>query len=312
MATLAAATELLRLLGDPTRVRLLALLDAEELTVAELTRITRLSQSRVSTHLGKLREAGLVRDRRAGAASYYRSLGEAQVPEEARRFWRELRRTARDPLLEDDAARMRSVLSRRDGPFRRPESVAGSMERRYSPGRTWEAALRGLIGLARLGDVLDIASGDGALASLVAPRARSVTCIDISPTPLAASRERMAVQEVSCVRHLVADMHALPFADACFDHVLMLACLSYSSDPAAAIREAARVLRPGGNLVAATLERHRHRDRVAGYNHLQAGFEPAPLRRLLELAGLSVELCEVTSRERRPPHFQVITVHAGK
>ncbi|MHC4732038.1 MAG: ArsR/SmtB family transcription factor, partial [Planctomycetota bacterium] len=72
MTTLAAATDLMRLLGDPTRVRLLSLLAKEELTVAELTQVTRLTQSRVSTHLGKLREAGLVRDRRAGTSSYYR------------------------------------------------------------------------------------------------------------------------------------------------------------------------------------------------------------------------------------------------
>src|ERR1700733_13671897 len=100
MPGLDATTELLRLLGDPTRLRLLALLAREaELTVAEVTRVTELAQSRVSTHLGKLREADVVRDRRVGASSFY-ALNEAAWPDGTRRLFALVREATADPLLE--------------------------------------------------------------------------------------------------------------------------------------------------------------------------------------------------------------------
>ena len=303
MMKLAEQTELMRLLADPTRVRLLSLLGGEELTVAELVRITRLSQSRVSTHLGKLRDAGLVRDRPAGAATYYSIRGH-DMPHDAQQLWELVRATARDPLLEQDRRRRKET----HGGW--ADSVAGQMERRYSPGRTWEAALRGLLGLARLGSVLDIASGDCAIAELVAPRARAITCLDLSATVLRAGHRRLA--RLDNVRFVLGDMHALPFDEQGFDHVLLLACLGYARDPAMSLREAARVLRPGGNLVAVTLRAHDHSDVAGRHDHVQLGFDPDELRTLAERAGLEVELCDVTSRERRIPHFEVITLHASK
>ena len=300
---LALATDLFKLLGDPTRVRLMSLLEGEELTVAELTRITRLAQSRVSTHLGRLREANLLRDRKAGASTYYSV--NPSMPAAALSAWALVRDSAEDPLLDQDAER----LKERHRTW--ADAVAGQMERHYSPGRTWQATLRGLLGLLKLGHVLDVASGDCALAELIAPRATTVTCLDSSATVLKAGRRRL--------RHLDGrvgfrrgDMHALPFPDATFDHVLLLACLSYAADPQRAVAEAARVLKPGGDLVAVTLRKHGHQELVERYDQLQYGFEVEPLRAMLSAAGLDIALCEVTSRERRSPHLEVITVHATK
>lgn len=307
MPDLTATTDLLRLLADPRRVRLLSLLGREELTVAELTAATQLAQSRVSTHLGKLREAGLLRVRRAGAATYY-ALNEAGMPADARELWELLRERTNDALLAEDERRMRALLSARGGSW--ADSVAGHMERHYSPGRTWEAAARGLVGLAALGDVLDVASGDGALAELVAPRARSVTCLDLSARVVAAGRERLA--RTPSVRFLAGDMHALPFEDARFDQLLLINSLSYSQSPKRAVAEAARVLRPGGDLVAVVLKTHRHGSVAAAYDHRQFGFQPGRLRSLLDGAGLDVSRCEVTSREKRAPHFEIITAYARR
>lgn len=299
---LADQTDLVRLFADPTRVRLLHLLEREELTVAELTHVTRVSQSRVSTHLGKLREAGLVRERRAGPKSFH-ALRNGDMPAGARALWELLRRDARDAVLSLDRQRLEALLRERGGAW--ADAVAGHMERHYSPGRTWEAALRGLLGLARLGRVLDVASGDCAISELIAPRARSVTCLDASATVLAAGKRRLG--------HLAfcrGDMHALPFADGSFDHVLLLACLDYAARPGVAAAEASRVLAPGGNLVAVTLLRHAHKDVAARYNHVQMGFEREDLRRLFRT--LEVDLCDVTSVERRAPHFEIVTLHARK
>ena len=307
MSTLNASADLLRLLGDPTRVRLLHLLASEELTVAELMEATRLAQSRVSTHLGRLKEAGLVRDRRQGQASFY-ALNEAAMPDAAARLWSVVRQGTSDPLLEQDRDRARALLRARGTSW--ADSVAGQMERHYSPGRTWEASLRALLGLARLGVVLDVASGDGALAELVAPRARAVYCLDLSRRVVEAGRRRLA--HLPAVRFQVGDMHALPFADARFDQVLLMNSLSYAAEPQRVLAETVRVLRPGGALACVTLAAHRHTAASDSYGHLQAGFDPGALRAGLEAKGLDVRLCEVTSRERRSPHFEVITVHAER
>jgi ArsR family transcriptional regulator len=309
MSALQDTTELLRLLSDPTRVRLLALLAAHELTVAELTGVTQLSQSRVSTHLGKLREAGLVRDRRVGSSSFY-SLDQGGMSEEARQLWELMDQCTQDAVLEQDRARAREVVEARKRGVSWADAVAGQMERHYSPGRTWEATARGLLGLCDLGDVLDIASGDGALAELVAPRAKSVCCLDSSAKVIAAAKRRLGRQKR--VRFVEGDMHALPFDDASFDAVMFMNGLPYATDPPGALAEAARVLRSGGVLTGVTLERHEHERVTKAYGHANAGTSPEELRAMLADAGLSVERCEITSREARPPHFRVITFHARK
>jgi SAM-dependent methyltransferase len=309
MLSVDSTVDLLNLLGDATRVRLLALLAKDELTVAELTQITELAQSRVSTHLGRLKDAGLLRDRKVGASTFY-ALSESAMPAPARKLWELVRAEVADGVLEADRKRAESLKKARSGASSWPDSIAGEMERHYSPGRTWEAAARGLLGLVRLGDVLDVGSGDGAIAELIAPRARSITCVDRSPRMIEAARRRLAA--AGNVRFEQADMHVLPFADGSFDEVLLLNVLTYSDLPAAAIAEAARVLRTGGRLALVTLAAHARDSITAAYGHVQPGFSPSKLRRWLEAAGLAVESCQVTSRERRKPYFEVLTAFCEK
>jgi ArsR family transcriptional regulator len=184
------------------------------------------------------------------------------------------------------------------------------MERQYSPGRTWEAMSRALIELLDLGAVLDIASGDGVLAELLARRAASVTCLDYSQTVIAAARKRLAAQ--GNVDFQVGDMHALPFAAARFDQVFLLHALTYSHTPATALAEAARVLRPGGRLTLATIARHEHAATVAAYDHVNLGFEVEQIATWLRAAGLTVHDCALRAREPQPPYFRLITASAGK
>ena len=172
MLTLQSANDLCRLLSDATRLRLLAVLGHEELTVAELTQITGLAQSRVSTHLGKLRDAGLVQIRKNGAGSYY-GLRVAALADPVRALWTGLEASLEDVTLAQDLERARALVTARTrGTW--ADSVAGAMTRHYSPGRTWESVARGLTGLLQLGAVLDLASGDGAMAELLAPHAAQV------------------------------------------------------------------------------------------------------------------------------------------
>ncbi len=305
---LAATSALLRLLSDPTRVRLLALLEREELTVAELSAILRLAQPRVSTHLAKLKEADLVRDRRAGVSSYYRYNGELEAKETT--LLRALRENIDDAILRDDERRLPALLAKRARAEGWADTVAGDMERHYSPGRTWEALARGMMQLVDTGDVLDIASGDGVLAELLAPRARSIVCVDASERVVAAARTRL--KSLSNVEVRVGDMHALDFKDAKFDLVLLMHALTYSERPALAIAEAARVLRPGGRLLAATLGKHAHRTAVEPFEHRNLGFTSDDLRGFARKAGLETIACERLTRERRAPHFEVMSLLARK
>ena len=299
----------LKVFADATRVRLLALLELEELTVAELSSVTRLAQPRVSTHLAKLKEAGLVRDRRAGVSAYYR-FDEAALDPAQRALWQALSTGSDDPLLRQDAERLPGVLAARAADQNWADSGAGDMERHYSPGRTWEALARSALPLLETGDVLDIASGDGVLAELLAPHSHRYVCIDTSARVVAAASERLRRLENVEVRE--ADMHALPFKEGSFDLVVLMHALTYAARPAQAVAEGARVLRKGGRLLLSSLARHEHKAVVETYGHVNLGFAAKELRRFAEKAGLEVTSLETVTRERRPPHFEVISLIAVK
>jgi len=306
MQTLAAAADLFALFAEPTRVRLLRLLADDELSVAELVAVTDVPQSSISTHLGKLRDAGLVRDRKDGTSTYYALV--AELPAGARGVWELVHKGVSDAVLASDRARAREVMRSRHEHF--PEMLAGEMERHYSPGRTWESLASSFVGLLRLGRVVDLGAGDGAVAEMLAPRAKSITCVDASDKMIAAAKKRLA--KFDHARVVRGDVHALDFKDGAFDQALMLNVLVHSSDPARAIGEAARVLARGGDLVVATLDAHDHDDAARSWGHVQRGISPATLRRHLSRAGLEVTRCETVCHERRAPRFGVIVAYAEK
>lgn len=303
--SIAQSTELCRLLADPSRLRLLLLLEAHPLSVAELTEITGLAQSRVSTHLARLRRAGLVQDQRTGGAALYTLAAEDNSAAE---LWGLMRQELDDRQARLDRERADEVVRSRKSGQTWAESVAGRMELHYSPGRSWEATAHALIGLLQLGEVLDVASGDGVLAELIAERATSVTCMDISAKVLAAARKRLG--KVPNVGFCQGDMATPPFAPKRFDQVFLMHALSYAQDPKAVLAGCARLLRPGGALVVATLNAHRHEVARQAYDHVNLGMTADALAKVLKGCGLQVELCRVTSREPRPPYFEVITALA--
>jgi ubiquinone/menaquinone biosynthesis C-methylase UbiE/DNA-binding MarR family transcriptional regulator len=305
--SIAQSTELCRLLSDPSRLRLLLLLEAQELSVAELTEITGLAQSRVSTHLARLKRAGLLQHRRSGSATMY-----AAVPGQARAWelWNLLREQLDDAQVRLDRERAAEVVRARKRGLSWAESVAGRMELYYSPGRGWEATAHALIGLLELGQVLDIACGDGVLAELISERARFVVGVDVSAKLLTAARQRL--HGTANVAFCQADMHALPFAGGGFDQVFLMHALPYAREPKTVVAEAARQLRLGGRLVVATLNAHRHQAAMEAYDHVNLGSTPQTLEKWLRDSGLRVIRCRITSRERRPPYFEVVTALAAR
>jgi SAM-dependent methyltransferase len=304
--SLTGFVETVNLLGDESRIRLCSLLRDRELCVADLVRVTGIAQSRVSTHLGRLREAGFVRDRRQGAQSFY-ALASDSLPEPARSLLDQAC-TSPDPTLDGDRRRLHKLdADRREG---LPESAPDDIERYYSPGRTWQSLASGLAALLRLGDVLDVGCGEGAAAACLAPHCRSLTCVDTNPRLVERSRERLARHPHA--RVALADVHDLPCADHSFDAVTVFHTLTYAERPARALEECARVLRPGGRLVLLCLDRHDHQEVTARYGERHPGFSPRAVRGLLTRAGLEVVSAEVASREARKPHLQVVLAIAEK
>jgi 2-polyprenyl-3-methyl-5-hydroxy-6-metoxy-1,4-benzoquinol methylase len=303
------ASQHFKLLSDSTRLRLLLLVDREELSVAELAAITQLAQPRVSTHLAKLKEAGLVNDRRQGVFVYYRMAGKIEDGSLAA-LWELLRTNTSDPLVQQDVERIQQVLKERSGGTNWADSVAGDMQRHYSPGRTLEATTRALVQLLELGDVLDVASGDGVLAELLAPRSRSIKCLDISQRVVEAGKKRL--HNHNNVSFELGDMHELQEADNSFDTLLLMHALTYTNQPAKVFSGAARVLRPGGHLLAVTLQKHQHKNIVAAYNHVNLGFTEAQLTKLSRESGLEPLSIQLSAGEKRTPNFKVLTLIAGK
>lgn len=303
------ASQHCRLLADVTRLRLLLLLEREEFSVAELSALTQLAQPRVSTHLAKLKEAGMVNDRREGVHVYYRittRIADASL----RAMWEVLRQSTDDPLIQQDIERIPQVLNARINSGNWADSVAGDMERHYSPGRTWEATTRALVHLLDLENVLDIASGDGVLAELLAPHAQNIVCLDISEKVVSAGRKRLATYPH--VSFELGDMHQLPVDDESFDTVLLMHALTYTQKPAQVFTEVSRALKPGGNLLAVTLQKHKHEKAVLPYNHQNLGFTPDELSKFCEDSGMKLCSCAVSAVEKRAPNFSVLTLLANK
>src|SRR5579871_341116 len=304
--TLGRYTDALALLADENRLRLCALLREQELCVTDLVRVTGIAQSRVSTHLGRLREAGFVRDRRHGPQAFYAL--ETQVLPPAVRACLDEAAGSGDPTLEGDKQRLKDLAADRRGPG--AEALTDDLGRDYSPGRTWQSLVAGTAALLRLGDVLDVGSGDGAAAAAIAPYCRSLTCVDTNARLIEAARARLHGQ--GNVNAQVADAHQLPFGDASFDDVLVFHTLTYAERPARVLAECARVLRPGGRMVVLCLDEHRQSEVTARYGERHPGFSPRALRGMLSRAGLGVVSAKVAARETKKPHLQVVLGIADK
>jgi ArsR family transcriptional regulator len=299
---------LLAALSDPTRLRLLALLSQHELSVIELTQVTELGQSKVSMHLARLKEQGLIVDRRERTSSYYRFNSDGLEPA-SRRLWDAVRESLEDAALRRDGERARRLIEAR-AKSSWPERMAGELERHYSPGRTWDSLARALAALVKTERVLDVGAGDGTVAELLARRAQRYVCLELSETLSRAAAERLA--RLPSARVLRGDMHALPVCSSSFDQVLMLNVLSFADEPGRALAEAARVLCSGGELLLVTLAKHEHMDVASHYGHKKAGFTPAWLKQRLKSLDFHVASCAITSREPQAPHFEVLTCLATK
>ncbi len=274
----------LRAAAEPTRLRLLALCARHPLCVTDLCAVLGQSQPRLSRHLRLLVEAGLLERIPEGSNAYFQMPAGAEI---ARLVLARL--PEGDPLLAADrraAARLAAERAREaSDAFRRHGMDWDEMRALDLPAAAIEQALLDALP-PRLGALLDIGTGTGRLLELVAPRADRVLGVDMSRDMLALARARLAergLADRAAVRQ--ADMYRLPFADAAFDAVALQMVLHYAEDPAAALAEAARVLKPGGTLLVADLAPHGRGELLDRHAHRWPGFDDAQLAGWLGAAG---------------------------
>ena len=303
MMELAGSTRLLRALGDETRLRLLHLLGLEELSCSELMEVLNMGQSRVSTHLNLLKEAGLVVDRRAGRRSLY-SLASGAGAEWVQRAIDEARGA---PEFEADAAGVVALRARRQADSRAYfDRVAASFGEQILPGRTWEGLARALLRLAPRARYVDIGVGDGLLTLMLAEVAESVTAVDISPEMLGQLHRRAERKGITNLSTVEGELEALPLPDGSFEVAVLSQALHHAERPELALREARRVLAPGGRLLVIDLLAHTEEWVRERHQHLHLGFGEAQLAALCEAAGFRDVSVQRAARDPQPPHFMTL------
>jgi ArsR family transcriptional regulator len=299
---MASIIKILRVLADPNRLRILLLLDHEELSVAELQEILAMGQSTISTHLSHLKQAGLVEDRRTGKSSLYK----LKVVEGTLAG---LLTEARQQIAEaepDQIAMRRVVIKRQDKMRAFFDSVAGRLGKDYVPGRSWKSMAEALLRLMPPMVIADLGAGEGAFALLLAERATKVIAVDSSAKMIEVSREQALRHGVKNVEYRLGDMEELPIEDGVVDLVFFSQSLHHALHPERAIQEAWRVLVPGGRIVVLDLLKHRFEEAREIYADEWLGFSEAELEAMLEKAGFVNPQTSVVHKEPETPQFQTL------
>lgn len=272
-------------LGDETRTRLLALLESGEFNVSELCQALQLPQPTVSRHLRTLAEDGWVLVRTEGRMRHYRMAEELDPMH--RNLWSVVRDGLREfPAYARDAERARQVLAERKR--RSAEFFAESADRWTEVRRELfgaRAEFSPLLGLLEPGwTVADLGTGTGALAETVAPFVRRVVGVDRSAAMLDAAAQRLSHLGNAELRE--GELESLPLADGEADLAVLSLVLHYVVEPLDVLREAARVLVPGGRLLVVDMHAHERGPRYAQeMGHVWPGFESSTLTGWLETAG---------------------------
>lgn len=281
----------LRAAAEPTRFRLLALCADSELTVTELTDILGQSQPRVSHHLKQLCDTGLLERRQEGTWAFYQVISDGVGKELAQKLLTLLPKE--DGALILDRQRLSKVKQARAVEAQRlfAENAPrwDELRRLYVPEREVEVAFKDVFSNKHVSDFLDIGTGTGRILDLMADQIDRGVGIDLSRAMLAVARVNLQRPGASnCqVRH--GDMYRMPFATESFDAVSIHMVLHFSDDPATALLEASRVLRPGGHMVVVDFDRHDLEFLRTEHAHRRLGFTDPEMRGWFEGAGLQCE-----------------------
>lgn len=306
---MASIIKSLRVLSDPTRLRLLRLLRKESLTVAELQDILGLGQSRASASLAQLKREGMVSDRRVGKNIFYR----AEIPDSSPLAGlidaasQEMPEASRD--LEAMELALRKRKDRAADYFNR---LAGKFGRTYIPGRSWQALGHALLGLLPPMTIADLGAGEGTLSQLLARGARHVIAVDNSEKMVEFGAELAREHGFKNLEYRLGDIEDIPIADEEVEVALFSQALHHAVHPQRAVSEAFRILKPGGRIVILDLVSHTYEQARDLYAHEWLGFAEVEIHEMLSEAGFSAIHVSVVAREKEAPNFQTMLAQATK
>lgn len=302
----------LKLLSDPTRLRLINLLKKEALSVAELQEILGMGQSRISSHLALLRQGNIVSDRKEGKRSYY-SLNNNLAKTEQDLIAAACKAASRlEPIQEDLQNLERSLEKRRRQTEQYFNSVAGRLGKNYCPGRSWEAIGHSLLHLIPAITIADLGAGEGVLSQLLARQAKQVFCIDNSPKMVEFGSELAAKNNITNLTYKLGDLESVPLADESVDIAILSQALHHALHPQKAIEEAFRILKPQGKILIIDLKEHNFEKAHELYADHWLGFNENHLYKMLREAGFAQVDVSVVAKEEAEPYFETILASGSK
>ncbi len=291
----------LKLISDPTRLRILMLVENEALSVAELQEVLGMGQSRISTQLSQLKMEGLVSDARSGKNNIYTCTGDPDLMEVARSAAAEVAEVA------DDTAALRHLLRKRKDSSRAYfDELAGRFGKDYVPGRSWKALAEALIKVLNYKVVADLGAGEGTLAQLLAQRAEKVIAVDLSPKMVEFGQNLAAQNGLANLEYRIGDIEDPPIENNSLDLAVLSQALHHAERPQRALDAAFRILKPGGRLIVLDLLQHHFEEARELYADRWLGFSESDLAAMLEKAGFAEIETVVADRETAAPKFQTL------
>ncbi len=307
---MASIVKSLRSLGDETRLRLLLLLQQEELSVVEIQEILGMGQSRISSHLAQLRQAGLVRDRRAGKNIYYQLSGDA-IFDELKPILEASARELTD--AETDQKSLRLILNKRQDRAREYfNQLAGKFGRTYCPGRTWQGVAHMLFALVPPMIIADLGAGEGTLSQLLARRAKKVIAVDNSEKMVEFGADLARKHGFANLEYRLGDIEEPPIPNSTVDLAVLSHALHHASSPARAVVAAYKILKRNGRVAIVDLLAHQFEQARELYADTWLGFTESQLHSFLEDAGFRDIEISIVGRDEQNPQFQTVLALAVK
>jgi ArsR family transcriptional regulator len=305
----------LKLLSDPSRLRILLLVEREELSVAELQEILSMGQSRISTHLSQLKQAGLLEDRRNGKSILYRlKTFRGADSKSFARVLTILKEAAEElPQAEHDSQALKLVLRQRQDKMRAYfDELAGKFGKHYVPGRSWKGLAETLLALMPPMVIADLGAGEGTFSQLLARHAKKVIAVDNSEKMVEYGGGLARKHGVNNLQYRKGDIEDVPIPDGHVDLAFFSQALHHAQHPERAVAEAWRILKPGGRIVVLDLLRHNHEEARELYADLWLGFSEVEVGKFLREAGFKKVETAVVHREPEAPHFETMLAVGDK
>ena len=302
----------LRLIADPTRLRILSLLRREDLSVVELQDVLGMGQSRISSQLSQLRQGRLVTDRRSGKNIIY-AFGSDEAPLDERLVQAFDLAASEVPEAADDAASLELILSkRRDKARAYFDNLAGKFGRTYCPGRSWKALGETLLKLMPPLVIADLGAGEGTFSQLLAQRAEKVIAIDNAEKMVEYGTKVARENGYANLEYRLGGIEDPPIEPGSVDLAFLSQSLHHATRPEVAIAAAHRILKPGGRIIVLDLLKHQFEKARELYADVWLGFSESELHEMMGQAGFTKVETSIVHHESQSPHFQTVLAMAER